>query len=111
MVLTGAPDKDLSFKEDHSKNLQEKLLKGEESISKLEATSEEDIRIWIIQASGHKLLLEEYLRQNVPNVKEIESQLSKHEVAVHGLEPVEYWIISEEAQAWGIFIKTLVGPI
>ena len=80
-------------------------------MSKIEVVSEEDIRIWIIQASGHKLLLEEYLRQNVPKVKEIESKLSKHEVAVHGLEPVEYQIISEEAQAWGIFINTPVGPI
>ena len=45
MVLTGASDEDFSVKEEHLKNLQEKLLKGEESISKLEAINEEDIRI------------------------------------------------------------------
>ena len=61
MVLTGAPDQDFPVREEHFKNLQERLLKGEESISKLEAISEEDIRIWIIQASGHKLLLEKSL--------------------------------------------------
>ena len=72
------------------KNLQERLLKGEESISKIEVVSEEDIRIWIIQASCQKYLLEELLSQNAPKVKEIESQLSKHEVAVHVLEPAEY---------------------
>ena len=93
------------------KNLQERLLKGEERISKLEAISEEDIRIWIIQDLGHKLLLEESLSQNVPKVKEIESRLSKHEVAVRVLEPVEYRVISEEAQAWDIFIKKPIGPI
>ena len=93
------------------RNLQERLLKGEESISKLKVVSEEDIRIWIIQASGYKLLLEESLSQNVPKVKEIKSQLSKHEVAVRVLELAEYRVISEEAQGWGIFIKTPTRPI
>ena len=65
--------KDFQTREEHLNNLQERLQKEEESISKLEAVSEEDIRIWIIQASAHKLLLEEYLRKNVPKVKEIES--------------------------------------
>ena len=44
-------------------------------------------------------------------MKEIESQLSKHEVAVRVLEPAEYRVISGEAQAWGVFIKTPTGPI
>ena len=87
MVLTGATDQDFPIREEHLKNLQERLLKGEESISKLEDVCEEDIRIWIIQASSHKLLLEEYFSQNVLKVKEIESQPSKHEVAAHVLEP------------------------
>ena len=43
-------------------------------------------------------------------MKEIESQLSKHEVAVRVLEPVEYKVISEQAQAWGVFVKTHTGP-
>ena len=77
-------------REGHLKNLQERLQKGEESIYRLEAVSEEDIKIWIIQASGHKILLEEYLSQSTSKVKEIESQLSKHEVAVHVLESAEY---------------------
>ena len=46
--------------EEHLKNFQKRLQKGEESLSKLEAVSEEYIKIWIIQASGHKILLEEY---------------------------------------------------
>ena len=111
MVLTGAPDQDFPIREEHLKNLQERLLKGEESISNLDVVSEEDIKIWIIQASGHKLLLEESLSQNVLKVKEIESQLSMHEVAVRVLERTEYRVISEEAQAWGIFIKTPSRPI
>ena len=111
MVLTGAPDQDFPVREEHLKKLQERLLKGEKIISKLEAVSEEDIMIWIIQASTHKLMLEEYLRQNVPKVKEIESHLSKHEVAVRVLETTKYWVISEEEQAWGVFIKTPDGTI
>ena len=44
-------------------------------------------------------------------MKEIESQLSRHEVAVRVLEPTEYKVISEQAQAWGFFIKTQTRPI
>ena len=33
----------------------------------------------------------------------------KHEVVVRVLEPVEYRVISEEAQAWSVFIKTPTG--
>ena len=109
MVLTGASDQYFPIKEENLKNLQERLLKCEESISKLEVVSEEDIKIWIIQASSRKILLEESLSQSAPKVKEIESQLSKHEVAVHVLEPIEYQVISEQAQAWGVFVKTPTG--
>ena len=110
MILTGAQDQYFPVREENLKNLQERLLKGEESISKLEGVSEDAIEIWIIQSSIHKRLLEELLSQNAPKVKEIESQLSKHEVAVHVLEPIEYRVISEESQAWSIFIKTSTGP-
>ena len=59
MILTGALDQDFPVREEHLKNLQERLKKGEESISNLKVVSEEDIKIWIIQASSHKILLEE----------------------------------------------------
>ena len=55
-------------------------------------------------------MLEESLSQSTPKVKEIESQLSKHEVAVRVLEPAKYQVISEQAQDWGIFVKTPIGP-
>ena len=54
--------------------------------------------------------MEGLLSQNTPKVKEIKSQFSKHEVAVHVLEPVEYRVINEEAQAWSFFIKTPTRP-
>ena len=44
-------------------------------------------------------------------MKEIEYRLSKNEVGVRVLDPIEYQIVSEEAQAWGIFIKMPAGPI
>ena len=110
MILIEFPDQVFPVKEEHLNNLQERLQKGEESISRIEAVSEEDIKIWIIQASGHKLKLEESLSQSTPKVKEIESQLSKHEVAVRVLELAEYQVISEQAQAWDVFVKTPTRP-
>ena len=110
MILAEAQDQDFPAREEHLKNLQERLQKGEENISKIEDVSEEAIGIWIIQVSVHKHLLEELLSQNAPKVKEIESQLSKHEVAVRVLRSAEYQVISEEAQAWSVFIKTSIRP-
>ena len=103
MNLADTQDQVFPVREEHLKNLQERLLKGEESISKLEIVSEEATGIWILQASSHKHLLEELLSSNAPKVKEIESQLSKHEVVVRVLEPAEYRVINEEAQAWNCF--------
>ena len=86
------------------------MQKREESISRLEAVSEEDIKLWIIQAVGHKLKLEESLVQSTPKMKEIESRLSKHGVVVHVLEPTEFQVINEQAQAWDVFVKTPAWP-
>ena len=73
MILIDSLYQVFLVREEHMKNLQERLQEGEESISRLETISEEDIKIWIIQASGQKLKLEEYLSQSTPKVKEIES--------------------------------------
>ena len=72
------------------KNLQERLQEGEESISKLKTISEEDVKIWNIQALGQKIKLKECLSESTPKVKEIESQLSKHKVGIRLLELAEY---------------------
>ena len=45
----------------------------------------------------------------MPKVKEIEPHLSKHEIAARVLEPIEYQIINEEAQAWDVYIKIQDG--
>ena len=74
----------------HLKNLQDKLQVDEQSIKKIESINEEAIRIWVAQASVHKYLLEYLLRLTPPKVKEIESQLAKHEVTARLLEPVDY---------------------
>ena len=47
--------------------------------------------------------------QTSPNVKEIESQLAKHEVTTWLLDPVDYQVIKEEAAAWKVFIGREVG--
>ena len=110
MILTDSLDQVFPVREEYPKNFKERLQKGEENISRLNNVSEEDIKIWIIQASGHKLKLEESLSQSTPQMKEIESQLSKHEVAVRVLEPVEFQVINEQAQAWDVFVKTPDRP-
>ena len=61
MILIDSPYQVFLVREEYMNNLQERMQKGEESISRLEAISREEIKIWIIQASGHKLKLEEYL--------------------------------------------------
>ena len=48
MILIGSPEEVFLVREEHLNNLQERLQKGEENISRLEAVSEEDIKIWII---------------------------------------------------------------
>ena len=53
MVLTSAPEEHFPVTDEHLKNLLERLQKGEEIISKIEVVSDEDIRIWTIQASCH----------------------------------------------------------
>ena len=58
MILANTQDKVFPCREEHLKKLQERLLKGEESISKIKVVSEEAIGIWIIQVLGHKHLLE-----------------------------------------------------
>ena len=75
MILTDSSDHVFPVREEHLKNLQERLQKREESIFRIEAISEEYIKYWIIQASGYKLKLEDSLSQSTPTVKEIESQL------------------------------------
>ena len=110
LILMDTPDQVFPIRGEHLQNLQERLQKGEDSLARLEVVSEKDIDTWIIQASGHQLKLEEALGQSIPKMKGIESQLSKHEVAVCVLELAEYKVISEQTQAWGVFIKTQSGP-
>ena len=45
MILTDSPDQVFPVREEHLKNLQERLQKGEESISRIEVFSEENIKI------------------------------------------------------------------
>ena len=88
-----------SARDHHLKNLQDRLQTCEDSIAKIESIGEETIGVCIVQASIHKHLFEELLIQNSPKVREIETQLSKHEIAAHLLDPIDYQVISEEAQA------------
>ena len=109
-VLAGTQDQDLPEREKQLKNLHDMLQIREESIVMNECINEEVIGVWIVQVFVHKHMFEEMLSQNAPKVKEIESQLSKHEITTCLLEPTEYRIINEEAQAWDVFIKKPTGP-
>ena len=95
---------DFPDKDQHLKNLQDKLQIDEQSIQKIESIGEEAIRIYVLQGSVHKYLFEELLMQTSPKVKEIESHLAKHEVTTQLLNPVDYRVINAEAAAWNFFI-------
>ena len=64
---------DFLDKDQHLKNLQDKLQIYKQSIQKIERIGEETIEILVVQASIHKYLFEELLMQTSPKVKEIES--------------------------------------
>ena len=81
---------DFLDKDQHLKNLQDKLQTDEESIQKIKSIGKEEIRVWIIPASVHKNIFEVLLIHTSQKVKEIESQLSIHEVVACLLEPVDY---------------------
>ena len=108
-ILVGTPEQDFPSREQHLKNLQDRLQTWEESIYKIECLNMESIGVWNVPVSLHKNLFEELLSQNAPKVKEIESQLLKHEIATRVLEPAEYPIINEEAQTWNVYIKSQAG--
>ena len=57
-----------------------------------------------MKASIHKYLLEDLLRLTPPKVKEIESQLGKHEVTTRLSKTLDYRPITEESHAWKEFI-------
>ena len=54
-------------------------------------------------------MFEDLSSRSTPKVKEIESQLSKHEITARVLELVEYQIINGEVQAWDVYIKSQFG--
>ena len=101
---------DFPDKDQHLKNLQDKLETDEESIQKIERIGEETIEILVVQASIHKYLFEELLMQTSPKVKEIESQLDKHEVTARFLELVNCRVIKEEVVAWKFFTRGAARP-
>ena len=77
---TATQVQDFPDKDQHVKNRQDKMHTDEQSIQKIENIGEEVIEIWVVQDLVHKYLFEELLMQKSPKVKEIESQLAKHEV-------------------------------
>ena len=69
----------------------------EQSIQKIESINEEAIGIWVKQAFDHKYLLEYLLILTSPKVKEIESQLAKHEVTARLSKTVDYQPITRSS--------------
>ena len=101
---------DFPYQDQHLKNFQDMLQTDEQSIQKIENIGEEAIGIRVMQASVHKYLFEELLMQTSPKMKDIESQLAKHEATARLLEPVDYRVIKKEAAAWKVFIGGSAGP-
>ena len=87
----------------HLKYLHDILCEDEQSIQKIEGTTEEVVKSWIAQAFVINYLSEDLYRVTPPKMAEIKSQLYVHEVTVKLLEPVDYKTIVAEANAWGKF--------
>ena len=68
------------------------------------------VKIWIAQSSVSNYLLEDLYRLTPPNVTLVKGQLVVHEVIVSLLEPVDYWTIRKEANAWGEYIARPSKP-
>ena len=81
--------------------LQDKLHEDEQNIQKIEVISEKVVKIWIAQASVSNYLLEDLYKFTQPKVTLVEGQLDVHEVTVILLEPIDYWTVTKEANAWG----------
>ena len=68
------------------------------------------VKTWIAQAYVSNFLFEDLYRVTPPKLIEVESQMEVYEVTVRMLEPMDYRIIEEEANAWGEYISRPVGP-
>ena len=76
----------------------------------MEFINEEDVKIWIAKASVNNQILENVCKSSLEKVTHVETSLAMHEVTMQMLEPINYKTITEEANAWGKYISSLVGP-
>ena len=83
------------------KCLQDRLHEYEQIIQKIEGISEEVVKTYIAKASVSNYLLEYLYRLTPQKVAEVESELAVHEITIRLLEPVDYWTIAEQENAWG----------
>ena len=67
--------KEFPDKDQHLKDLQDRLQEDEQIIQKIEGIIEEVVKKWIKQASVSNFLLEDLYRVTPPKMAEIESQL------------------------------------
>ena len=81
---------DFPNKDQHVVYLQDILHEDEQYIQKMEIISEEDVKIWVAQASINNHILEDLYRLNPSKGTHVETQLVVHEVTVQILEPVNY---------------------
>ena len=93
--FSAAKIKEFLDKDQHMKNLQDRLHEDEHSIHKIEDIIKEVIKIQIPQAVVSNYLLEDLLISTPQKVIEVESQLGMHEITIRLLEPIDYTTINE----------------
>ena len=103
--ITELPEKDQRIAQ-----LQDGLWEDLEYIRKMDAFIEEDIHHFVGQDSINAYFLEDICKATTEWVVHIETHLSIHEVTLQVLEPIKCKAIDEEANAWEIYISSMVWP-
>ena len=89
--------------------MKDKLQEDELNIQLVKGLDAKALKSLAAQAAVSNYLLEYLLRVIPVRVADIKGQLSKHEVMVRFLEPIEFETISLDASAWKQFIDSLTG--
>ena len=72
--------------------------------------NEEDINLWVGHTFINPHILGGMCRSSTEKVTHVQTQLAVHEVTIQVLEPIKYKTIAEEANTWGAYVSSLVGP-
>ena len=92
------------------KYLHDRMQEDEIHIQLVKGLNEKVIKGLVAQATISNCLLEDHLRVTPLRVADIKSKLSKQEVTVRFLEPIDFDTIAADVVAWKQFMNDSTGP-